>query len=95
MTFETIGSPLLWGGFVAFILAMLAIDLGVFHRRAHEVSLKEAGIWSAVWVALAAAFTVGVYAWFGPQRALEFTTGVRSPDQREDPLPGDRLRVDG
>jgi tellurite resistance protein TerC len=75
VTFETIGSPPLWAGFVVFILAMLAIDLGVFHKKAHEVSLKEAGIWSAVWVALAIAFNVGVYHWFGSQRALEFTTG--------------------
>jgi tellurite resistance protein TerC len=72
---ETIGSPMLWGGFIAFVLAMLAIDLGVFHRNAHEVSLKEAGLWSAVWVALAIVFNVGVYHWFGPDRALEFTTG--------------------
>jgi tellurite resistance protein TerC len=72
---ETIGSPLLWAGFLAFVLAMLAVDLGVFHRKAHEISLKEAGIWSAVWVALAGVFAGGVYAWFGPQRALEFTTG--------------------
>jgi tellurite resistance protein TerC len=75
MPFETIGSPLLWAGFIAFVLAMLAIDLGVFHRKAHDVSLKEAGAWSAVWVALALAFNAGVYAWFGPERALEFTTG--------------------
>ena len=75
MPFETIGSPLLWVGFIAFVLAMLAIDLGVFHKKAHEVSLKEAGIWSAVWVALAVVFNVGVHFWFGPDRALEFTTG--------------------
>jgi len=73
--FETIGSPLLWAGFVVFVLAMLAIDLGLFHRTAHAVSLKEAGIWSAVWIALAAAFNVGVYLLFGPERALEFTAG--------------------
>ena len=75
MPMETIGSPLLWAGFLVFVLAMLAIDLGVFHKRAHEVSLKEAGIWSAGWVALAVVFNVGVYFWFGPDRALEFTTG--------------------
>jgi tellurite resistance protein TerC len=75
MSIETIGSPLLWAGFIAFVLAMLAIDLGVFHRKAHEVSLKEAGAWSAVWVALALLFNAGVYAWFGRERALEFTTG--------------------
>jgi tellurite resistance protein TerC len=75
VTAETVGSPLLWAGFILFVLAMLALDLGVFHRKAHEVSLKEAAAWSAVWVALALAFNAGVYAWFGPQRALEFTTG--------------------
>ena len=75
MPFETIGSPLLWAGFIAFILAMLAVDLGVFHRTAHEVSLKEAGLWSAVWVALAVVFNIGIYVGFGSQRALEFTTG--------------------
>jgi len=75
MPFETVGSPLLWAGFIVFVLAMLAIDLGVFHRKAHEVSLKEAGIWSAVWVALAVVFNVGVHRWFGPERALEFATG--------------------
>lgn len=75
MPFDTIGSPLLWAGFIVFVLIMLAIDLGVFHKKAHEVSLKEAGIWSLVWIALAAVFNVGVYVWFGSQRALEFTTG--------------------
>jgi tellurite resistance protein TerC len=72
---ETIGSPLLWVGFLAFVVAMLAIDLGVFHRKAHEVSLKEAAVWSAVWVSLALVFNFGVYIWFGAERALEFTTG--------------------
>ena len=75
MPFETVGSPMLWAGFIVFVLAMLVIDLGVFHRKAHEVSLKEAGIWSAVWVALAIVFNIGVYTWFGPERGLEFTTG--------------------
>ena len=75
MPFETIGTPMLWAGFLAFVIAMLAIDLGVFHRKAHEVSLKEAGAWSAVWIALAALFNVAVYVWFGPERGLEFTTG--------------------
>jgi len=73
--FETIGTPMLWAGFLAFVLAMLAVDLGVFHRKAHEVSLKEAGAWSAVWISLAALFNVAVYVWFGPERGLEFTTG--------------------
>ncbi len=68
-------SVLIWAAFGAFILLMLALDLGVFHRRAHVVSLREALIWSAVWVALALAFNVGVYFWRGSQTALEFLTG--------------------
>ena len=44
----TIGSPALWGGFIVFVLLMLALDLGVFHRKAHAVSFKEAAIWSCV-----------------------------------------------
>jgi tellurite resistance protein TerC len=74
MPFETIGSPALWIGFLAFVLLMLAVDLGL-HRKAHEVSVREAASWSAVWVGLAAAFGGLVYAWFGPDRALEFATG--------------------
>jgi tellurite resistance protein TerC len=75
MPLESIGSPALWVGFIVFVLAMLALDLGVFHKAAHRVSLKEAAVWSVVWVSLAAVFNVGVYYWFGPDRALEFTTG--------------------
>jgi len=75
MHFGTIGSPAKWGGFLAFVLAMLALDLGLFHREAHTVSAKEAAGWSAAWVALAAVFGLGVHHWFGPERALEFATG--------------------
>ncbi|WP_322512705.1 TerC family protein [Chloroflexus sp.] len=50
-----------WIGFNLFVLALLAIDLGVFHREAHEVSLREAAIWSVVWVSLALLFNVGLY----------------------------------
>lgn len=51
----------LWVGFNLFVLAMLALDLGVFHRHAHRVSVKEATIWSVVWIALSMAFNVGLY----------------------------------
>jgi len=71
----TIGTPLLWVGFTGFVLAMLAIDLGVFHRRAHAVGLREAAIWSTVWVVLALIFNLGIYHFYGGQRGLEFTTG--------------------
>jgi len=64
-----------WVGFNLFVLMMLAIDLSVFHRKAHEVKFKEALIWSIVWIALALLFNLGIYFWRGPQTALEFLTG--------------------
>lgn len=75
MGLESIGSPALWGGFILFVLAMLALDLGVFHRTAHKVTMKEAVTWSLVWVGLAALFGLGVYFLYGRQLALEFATG--------------------
>jgi tellurite resistance protein TerC len=76
-------STLAWIGFCIFILIMLAIDLGVFNRRPHEIGYKDAAIWSAVWVALALIFAgllFGPLGWemFGvarQQKALEFLTG--------------------
>lgn len=65
----------MWIGFTAFVLAMLALDLGVFHRKAHSVSIREALVWSIVWIGLALVFNVGVYVWFGPERGFEFLTG--------------------
>ena len=64
-----------WILFNAFVLLMLALDLGVFHRKAHAVKVREALIWSAVWIVLALAYNVFVYHWRGPQAALEFFTG--------------------
>ena len=75
MELTTIGTPALWGGFTVFVLAMLALDLGVFHRKAHLVSLREAAVWSGVWISLAAVFAAGVFHLYGAQRGLEFTTG--------------------
>ena len=66
---------LLWGGFGAFVLTMLALDLGVFHRHAHVVRVKEALRWSAVWIGLAFLFNIGVYFWRGTETALAFLTG--------------------
>ncbi len=68
-------SLLLWIGFNVFVLAMLALDLGVFHRKAHVVKIKEALIWSAVWITLALLFNLGIYFWRGEVAALEFLTG--------------------
>jgi TerC family integral membrane protein len=64
-----------WVGFIVFVLAMLSLDLGVFHRSPHEVRPKEAGIWVAVWVALALAFAGGLFVYAGHHVALTFLTG--------------------
>ncbi len=64
-----------WIGFLLFVLAMLALDLGVFNREAHTVSVREAGIWTAVWVSLALIFNLGLYFVAGHQAGLEFLTG--------------------
>jgi len=66
---------ILWIAFNVFVLGMLAIDLGVFHRKAHAVSLKEAGLWSGIWIGLALIFNIGVYYLWGQEKALEFLTG--------------------
>jgi len=65
----------MWVVFNIFVLAMLALDLGVFHRKAHVIKIKEALIWSAVWISLALLFDLGIYFWRGPETALEFLTG--------------------
>jgi tellurite resistance protein TerC len=66
---------LLYIVFTLFILLMLAIDLGVFNRKAHAVSLREAIIWSVVWTLLALAFNAGVFLYAGPTTGVEFFTG--------------------
>ncbi len=65
----------LWVGFNVFILAMLALDLGVFHRKTHVVTFKESIAWTMVWVILALLFNVGIWHYSGSQKALEFFTG--------------------
>jgi tellurite resistance protein TerC len=61
-----------WAVFGVVIVAMLAVDLGIFHRNAHVISVKEAATWSVVWISLALAFNVFVLVKFGENRALEF-----------------------
>jgi tellurite resistance protein TerC len=70
----------MWTGFIAFVLLLLALDLGVFHRKAHVVTVREAVAWSAVWIALALAFAVFVYfaydgQWFGLGAAADPVDG--------------------
>ena len=65
----------LWSAFGAFVVGMLVLDLGVFHRKSHEVGVKEALLWTSLWVTLALLFNAGVWLWFGAERGLEFLTG--------------------
>ena len=65
----------IWGAFVGFIIAMLVVDLFVLHRGAHEVSLREAGLWSVIWVVLGLAFGVIVWIWEGPAPAGQYLAG--------------------
>lgn len=67
--------PIVWVAFNLFVLLLLSLDLFVFHRQAHEVSLREAAGWSVFWIALAIAFGVGVWMTLGPQPGLEYFTG--------------------
>ena len=69
------GQLWLWIGFNLFVLAMLALDLGFFHRKAHAVSLRESLAWTVVWVVLALLFNAGIWHYAGPDKALKFFTG--------------------
>jgi tellurite resistance protein TerC len=64
-----------WAGFVGFLIVMLALDLGVFNRKQHEVHVKEALITSGIWVVLSLLFNGAVFYWMGHEKGLEFLTG--------------------
>jgi tellurite resistance protein TerC len=64
-----------WIAFNLFVVIMLVLDLVVFHRKAHKIGFREAMAWTTFWIALAAAFAVGVHFWYGKTKALEFVTG--------------------
>ena len=64
-----------WAGFLAFVLVLLALDLGVFHREAHEVGRREALTWSVIWIGLALLFNAGVFWFMGRQAGIEWFTG--------------------
>jgi tellurite resistance protein TerC len=72
---NTVGTPVVWAVFALVVFTALAVDLGLFHRRAHELGMREAGRWVAVWITLAAAFNVYVIHRFGVAKGLEFTQG--------------------
>jgi tellurite resistance protein TerC len=69
------GTPFLWLTFNLFVLAAIALDLGVFHRRPHKMETREAITWTLVWVGLSLGFGLGVMYFSGEQRGLEFFTG--------------------
>jgi len=73
MGLESIGTPWLWIGFTLLVAVMLAVDLGVFHRRAHVLRVREALIWTLVWIALSLLFNVGVYFWFGSAGSVAYS----------------------
>src|SRR5690554_3185438 len=64
-----------WVAFVSGVLVMLALDLGVFHRKAHVVKVREAAFWTAVWVTLSLSFGYVIYQWLGQDKAVEYLTG--------------------
>jgi TerC family integral membrane protein len=64
-----------WVAFNLCVLAILAIDLGIFHRQAHEVSVREAAAWTATWITLSLCFNAGIYHFLGAKAGLEFLTG--------------------
>jgi tellurite resistance protein TerC len=64
-----------WAGFHVVLFLLLALDLGVFHRKPKEILPGEAMVWSALWIAVALAFNAGIYRYMGPERGLEFFTG--------------------
>jgi TerC family integral membrane protein len=69
------GTPVLWVGFLLFVVFALALDLGVFHRKAHKIKTREAALWSAVWIGLALSFGLFVWHGYGEQRGMEYFTG--------------------
>ena len=73
----------LWGGFIGFVLLLLALDLGVFHRKAHVVRVPEALLWSAVWVSLGLSFSIFIYHgyeghWCGLGTTIDAVDGLKN-----------------
>ena len=68
------GTPALWVGFNLCVLLVLAIDLGLFNRKAHAITLREATLWSATWVTLSLGFNAWIFLAHGHQPGVEFLT---------------------
>lgn len=72
---HSIGTPAFWTAFIVVVLVLLSVDLGVFHRKAHAVNIREALFWSTAWIVLSLSFGTWVYREFGRQSGLEFLSG--------------------
>jgi len=64
-----------WIAFLVFLVIMLALDLGIFNRKSHDINYKEALLWSGIWVSLAVLFNIGVFHFAGHEKGMEFLTG--------------------
>jgi tellurite resistance protein TerC len=71
----SVGSPLVWAAFALLVVAVLALDLGVFNRKAHVVRMREAVLWTSAWATLALGFNAFIYYRFGAVKAAEFLQG--------------------
>jgi tellurite resistance protein TerC len=72
---ESIGTPALWGGFVAFIFIMMAVEIVAVRRNPHDMSMREASAWTIGWITLALLFGAGIAWYFGRRPAVEYVTG--------------------
>jgi tellurite resistance protein TerC len=72
---QSIGTPLLWGGYLALVLALLAVDIAAYRRNPHEMSMREASAWTAGWIGVALLFGAGLLWRFGHRVAVEYVTG--------------------
>ena len=72
---QSIGSPALWGGFIAVMFILMAVEITALRRNPHDMSMREASAWTAGWITLALLFGVGIAWHFGRRPAVEFVTG--------------------
>jgi tellurite resistance protein TerC len=72
---HSIGTPIFWTSFILAVLILLSADLGIFNRRAHVVTVKEALSWSIFWIILSLSFGIFIYTAYGKQHGLEFFAG--------------------
>ena len=72
---QSIGTPALWGGFIALMFLLMAVEIVAIRRNPHDMSMREASAWTAGWITLALLFGVGIAWFFGRRPAVEYVTG--------------------